>query len=252
MNQNLNLDLPKLYQEKRKSRVFWMLFIMNMKRLLNFLIVSTTYLGVGLFFLFNNLNFLFLSLIGIIYMLSTKYNIPILSYISRSFNYSFAKFAVFKQTKSNPIQMLPLMIYLEKSPEPKKIYLRKGPKALAKHLTEYSKNQNGSLMDIFDNLNKVRNDVNNLQNTGTSDEVTKDVVEKNLQQFLGNGSQDEKNIEKIKSLSSMIVNMERLQRELNEKKESGMSEEEIKNFHKQKANEILSQLIPRNKKDGEE
>ena len=107
-------------------------------------------------------------------------------------------------------------------------------------------------MDIFDNLNKVRNDVNNLQNIGTSDEVTKDVVEKNLQQFLGNGSQDEKNIEKIKSLSSMIVNMERLQRELNEKKESGMNEEEIKNFHKQKANEILSQLIPRNKKDGEE
>lgn len=224
-------------------------------RTINFLLILTFYVGIGLTFLFQDFSYLWISTIGLSYFLLTRFNIPILSPIVRTFNWTFAKYAIFKQVKKNPLQLLPTMMYLEKDKTPKRIYIMKGTKAFTNHMNERLSSQKEMFQNSMKSFDKIHEDVKKAKEEGASKEELESKILNNLNSINPLEAEmptNEKILNERKKLASMVLGFEELKLKLEQARAEGVPKEELERMGREGFSEVLTEFKNQLEKNNEQ
>ena len=224
-------NFPKI----KKSHIIKSLLSHLFKKTIHFFLVLSMYVGVGLAFLFGSINYVWISVIGIIYMIGSKFNIPVLSYICRSFNYKLVKIEILKQIRLKKVDnsiYISALIYLESNSELKNIYIKQGPKQFALFMSDYINNRISQQTSFTNSLMNIKEQITQSTSTELDEQQLKEKISNNLNEiFKSHYPDSETPDENLKNttneLASFMINMQKMEKEFEEKIANGASEEEL-------------------------
>jgi len=217
-------------------------------KIINQAIILSFYVGILLAFLFWDKTYLWICVPQVLYFIGTLYDVPVLSYFIRMFNWPLVKILFIKNLRGGENirpETINLIMHLEHSDIPKKIYINKGNKYFIEYIEKFSVENSRDTEALFGKFDNIKNKLNQSLEEGLSQEECIIQISDQFKEILPNI-----NPELNQRLSSLFVEMEQDKKNLQQKREEGVSEEELQKISFEKMIESLKKI--KNSKNGSE
>lgn len=215
-------------------------------KIIDTLIFLSLFIGIGLAFLFQDVSYLWISAISLMYYVLKTINIPIVSPLIRRLNWPFIKFKIFRLVNSNPFQVMSTMIYLEQDSEIKNLYIQKGENAFIEQIKIFLQKEEERIKGAKEKIHKLEDVIKQSKVENKSLEERKKLTTSELDLILpGEINENGKHI-----LGSLMVDLNDIKDELDKGKKDGLSDSELKELSKQKLMDVLKnfeQAVEENK-----
>lgn len=215
-------------------------------KIINQAIILSFYVGILLAFLFWDKTYLWICVPQVFYFFGTLYDIPVLSYFVRMFNWPLIKISVINNLKNDESKsdLFFLIMYLKHSNVPKKIYIKEGNSKFVEHINNFIEDNNRRTPVLFQQLSNVSKELKELTEKGLSKEECEEQVSAKFQNIVPEG-----NPELNKKLSSLFVELEQHKAELKQKESEGMPKDELQKLALEKMIGVFKKI--KNQENGE-